>query len=83
MRANCFGMGLAGVWLLGAMAASPAARAADGACDRACLKRGLVDGIVRFDHAGEDKTTLWNDFPDRSLVLNVPYGMRAGWDKKE
>lgn len=75
-------------------------------------ERGLVYGIVRFDHAGKDKTTVWNDgtthpvntpFDEpfsfligelfkikdgkicqiEALVLNVPYGMRPGWEKKE
>ena len=67
---------------------------------------------MRFDHAGKDKTAVWNDgsthpvntpfdepfsfligelfkikdgkiFQIEALVLNVPYGMRPGWEKKE
>jgi hypothetical protein len=73
-------------------------------------ERGLVYGIVRFDHAGTSKTTVWNDGKEHpvntpfdepfsfligelfkikdgkiaqieALVLNVPYGMPAGWSK--
>jgi len=42
MRANYMGMRLAGIGLLGVLAAPPVAKAADASCDRACLD-GFVD----------------------------------------